>query len=272
LGFRTSLISFKVHRFYMYEANIDNNYIQAHKSETMLHKLSVDTFAPKTYRVKFTTNNDSEWFAIEKKDMTKFLNFLDDLVYNRIKPEVLTGTAFTKNTYKEIKIKKDPRLSGFNGKNVKDNPRIITNEQSQRLARSIKQVQTISAQFDRDAKKRKENDVNKSKLAKDEKYWKDIFMGKTFYDKKMYYGDKGKFPHKKITGVFYHRQVLIEYEAIDEKLKTQSQKDKEGGYITVNEMLDNFKDLKKKNKESYEYYKDLNNFEDDIDYAEIIPR
>ena len=64
LGFRTSLISFKVHRFYIYKKNkLNEGIISAFQAELNLHEIVTNLFKPKAYRMKFKTETESEWFS-----------------------------------------------------------------------------------------------------------------------------------------------------------------------------------------------------------------
>ena len=81
LSFRTSLISFKVHRIYLFEANdFDESKkeafgLSAYMAEQMLHRLIDDTYKPTQVRLKFSNDKKSEWWHVEPKHMNKFLDF-----------------------------------------------------------------------------------------------------------------------------------------------------------------------------------------------------
>jgi hypothetical protein len=66
-GFRTSLISFKVHRFYLYEKDQNiNESAEAHLAEKRLHE-RIGSLYKKATRIKFDSGNFSEWFSIAEK-------------------------------------------------------------------------------------------------------------------------------------------------------------------------------------------------------------
>ena len=108
LGFRTSLISFKVHRIYLFGSNdFDKGEkevfgLSANMAEQMLHKLIDQTFKPKQLRIHFSNGEKSEWFNIKERNMEKFLKFCEEKVQLDTPYPPLYGTEFTAETSKRI--------------------------------------------------------------------------------------------------------------------------------------------------------------------------
>jgi hypothetical protein len=100
LGFKTSLISFDVHRIYTYETDLfgskknKGDSVQAHRAELSLHELITTKFNPRVLRIEFSNGNASEWFDVPEIQLDSFLSFCDDAIYNKIFPNVLSGTYF----------------------------------------------------------------------------------------------------------------------------------------------------------------------------------
>ena len=291
LGFRTSLISFDVFRFYLYENDQYGSKSNrgdpalAHRVEQKLHEIVSNEFKPKTYRIKFSNGNESEWFHIPDQQRSKFLNFCDRVVFNHIHPNVLTGTEFTKSSFKEISIKREPKIVGVTridkkrGVKAKQNPRKIDKD-SERLAMSLKQAKTMDRQLMRQAKAKQDRKDNRKKLAKTVEFWKDVFVKKQkpliFHDKKMFAYDKGKYPNKVITDVIFLNQPVVVYEPLIKNTRrtkiSEAEREDASGFITIHEALDYFPKIKEKYRESYVYFKEKNHYEDEIDYGEIVAR
>ena len=97
---QTALISFKVHRIYLYDLNqqatkgkTDKSETQASKAERTLHMFVKDDFGKNgTVRLKFRSGNESEWFVIPEKEQKKFLEFCDKKIFYDIQPSTIYGT------------------------------------------------------------------------------------------------------------------------------------------------------------------------------------
>merc|ERR1711990_232920 len=80
LSFRTSLISFKVHRVYLFEkSDFDEGKqeafgLNAYNAEQLLHGMVDDKFKPKQVRIKFSNGQNTEWWNIKDNQMAKFLD------------------------------------------------------------------------------------------------------------------------------------------------------------------------------------------------------
>ena len=282
LGFRTSLISFNVHRIYLFGPNdFDKGEkevfgLSANMAEQMLHKLVDQTFKPKQLRIKFSNKEKSEWFNIKDKNMEKFLKFCDEKVQLDIAYPPIYGTEFTAKTSKRIDFPERPMITGVtvNERGVvkkkqqsrETNNKYARNERVRRTA--IKVMKAVQKEKDvRGAKRRQ--------LEKTVPFWEKVFVGKTFTDKKMHPEDRGLFRGQKIIDeVFYvkREQIYVGYAPnIRESAKAGAKEEDvndASGYLTANEALKLFPDLKKKYKTSYDYYVHKNGYEEDGDYTQ----
>ncbi len=75
----------------------------------------------------------------------------------------------------------------------------------------------------------------------------------------MYSKDPGKFPIKKITKVLSRGQsFIVDYEPVTKKKLTKKQKEDESGDIALVEAMHlYFPEIKKNNKASYKYFKEM---------------
>jgi hypothetical protein len=123
-------------------------------------------------RIVFSNGNVSEWFDVDIKLMEKFLKFCDESIFNKIKPNVIDGTYFLKNSSDLIRrveykrnlknipsvhvLKKTVGYKHINGilKRV-DYPRSV-GVSSQRYVYSLSQVSAM-ADHDKRIKERKKN-------------------------------------------------------------------------------------------------------------------
>ena len=100
--FRTVLLHFDVHRIYLFErSDFDPGLkeafgLAARQAEHTLHQLIVQKFKPPQVRINFSNGEASEWFAIDKRLMRKFLKFLDDEVQLSSPEPPVWGTKFTR--------------------------------------------------------------------------------------------------------------------------------------------------------------------------------
>jgi hypothetical protein len=300
LGFRTSLISFNVHRIYTYETDQfgskknKGDSVQAHRAESSLHELITNKYNPKVLRIDFSNGSVSEWFDVPETKVELFLSFCDDAIYNKIFPNVLSGTYFKEKSsglIKEIiKSKTIQSLSTRVTRSGKSNipsilvePKVIglektktglittkinarqVNKHSSKYALSQSQRIAMDDQVNRKKIKDKKNLVEKNLYRKDVQFWKQLFMprnkGLQFFIKEVYIGDDGKFPNKKITNVFLdsNNKFIIKYEPSDMYVNIiKSERYNYSGYLSINEMLDNFPNLKQNNLNSYVYFQRVN--------------
>ena len=300
-GLRTALVSLKLHRIYLYsiynykDGKRNTDAKSAFKAEQMIHDVIEEDFEPKPaiFRIKFRNDTDTEWFHIRKEHMQRFLEFLDDNLFNTISPHCVYGTEFFKNKSRPLEIEVEPQYVGVmydkETKSLKnrDTLRKVAKDM-QENARSLRKRQKDAEIIRRNIDKKEQVMKDRKKYAKNEEFWQKVFMpgddGLEFTTKKkMWFGDTTweRFPDKKIDGVFYdsgERQVIIWYEINPKSLIgrggrvrkiSESVKDNAEGYLTVNEALDEFPKLLSKYRANYNWYKDYNHYIDDIDYEEL---
>ena len=285
LGFRTSLISFKVHRIYLFEASPFDKGVKepkgfnANMAEQLLHRLIDDKFKPPQVRMQFSNGAKTEWWNVKEKQMEKFLDFCDKKVQLDTRIPPIYGTRFTRN--KSYPIKFPHRVMATIGyvdvtgsAKEKKKKRDVNNQfaKSERVRRTtIAVMKAIQADKEMKGAKRRE-------LEKTVPFWKNLLLNKTFTDKKMHPEDKGYFKGKRIIDSVFKpksEQIYVGYGPdIRTAAKTggdkkkQEQIDDASGYLTINETLDYFPALKKKYQASYDYYVKKNKFESDFDYTE----
>ena len=282
LSFRTSLISFKVHRVYLFEkSDFDEGKqeafgLNAYNAEQLLHRMVDDKFKPKQVRIEFSNGQKSEWWHIKDDRMAKLLAFCDTKVQLDTAIPPIFGTGFTKTSGKPIKFPKREAVVGIevdeDGVPQKKKEYRKTNSKH---ARNLRVRRTTAAIV---AKKQEEKDMkqkSKRELEKTVPFGTDLLVGQKFTDKKMHPDDKGLWRgKKKVVDVFKENrhQILVSYEPdIAQRTKDKAKEDdidNASGYLTINETLLNFPDLQKKYQDSYEYYAKKNKFEDDVDYTE----
>ena len=282
LSFRTSLISFLVNRIYLFDGSAfdaskdpDQPFgLNAYVAEQLLHWMIDDKF-PEAKRVKFSNGQPSEWWHVPEKYMAKFLNFLDTKIQLDTPIAPLYGTAFSKDSFKRIQFPKRKQGVGVEivkGKAKRSKVYRITTNQYARNAR----VRNTEIEIEyKKGEKREKSAKERAALAKTVPFWKDVLMGRTFTDKKMYAGDKGLYDgKKKITDIVKEpgKQIMVEYEPNISKRQADraTAKDFDGasGLLTVHETLRYFDKLKRIYKASYDYYASLNKFEEGYEYDE----
>ena len=124
MDMRTFLISFKVHRLYLYERfqlagdkkRREDSATYAYKAEQQLHNAVEHHFKPEKVRVSFPGSiagqeSFSEWFIVEDED--EFLQFLDKTVYLDVGVPPMYGSAFTATTRRKIPLRPNARGVGF---------------------------------------------------------------------------------------------------------------------------------------------------------------
>ena len=285
LSFRTSLISFKVHRIYLFTASAfdagkkEPFGINARNAEQLLHRLIDDKFKPNQVRLKFSNGVKTEWWNVKEKQMEKFLEFCDTKVQLDTRIPPIYGTRFTRN--KTYPIKFPYRTMGVGvyvdekgvpkakQKYRKTNNQFAKNERVRRTTLAV--MKAIKAEKEIKGAERRN-------LEKTVKFWEGVFLAKKFTDKKMHPEDKGLWGGRKIVDSVWRQkgeQIYIGYAPdIRKAAKTggdsskQEQIDNASGYLTVNEALAEFPALKRKYKASYDHFVKKNSFQEDADYTE----
>ena len=136
-------------------------------------------------------------------------------------------------------------------------------------------VRQTRLELDRiDKKMKKTKAEERAKLARPLEFWRKLLVGKRFTDRAIFTGDMGHFEGKKIITNVYKppaKTYIVEYAADltdDERANTTQRKLREAeGTITINETLDYFPDLKRRYKQSYDYFVFANGFEKGRDYS-----
>ena len=285
LSFRTSLISFKVHRIYLFTASEfdqgkkEPSGLNANNAELLLHRLIDAKFKPTQVRLQFTNGVKTEWWNVKEKQMEKFLEFCDKKIQLDTRIPPIYGTRFTRN--KSYPIKFPNRTMGVgiyvDEKGVpkakqnyrKTNNKFAKNERVRRTTLAV--MKAIKAEKQIKGAERRE-------LEKTVKFWEGVFLAKKFTDKKMHPEDKGLWGGRKIVDSVWRQkgeQIYIGYAPdIRKAAKTggdsskQEQIDNASGYLTVNEALAQFPALKRKYKASYDHFVKKNSFQEDADYTE----
>ena len=282
LSFRTSLISFKVHRVYLFEkSDFDEGKqeafgLNAYNAEQLLHGMVDDKFKPKQVRIKFSNGQNTEWWNIKDNQMTKFLDFCDKKVQLDTAIPPIFGTAFSKTSTKKINFSQREKIVGIQvdeeGVPEKKKKYRKTNNQ---FARNLRVRRTGAAIVAQKKQEKEMKQKSKRELEKTVPFWTDVLVGKKFVDKKTHPDDKGLWRGKKvIVDIFKEarQQILVSFEPDIAKRTKDKAKDDDldnaSGYLTINETLLYFPDLQKKYQDSYEYYAKKNKFEDEVDYTE----
>ena len=285
LSFRTSLISFKVHRIYLFTASEfdqgkkEPSGLNANNAELLLHRLIDAKFKPTQVRLQFTNGVKTEWWNVKEKQMEKFLEFCDKKIQLDTRIPPIYGTRFTRN--KSYPIKFPNRTMGVGiyvdekgvpkakQKYRKTNNQYAKNERVRRPTLAV--MKAIKAEKEIKGAERRE-------MEKTVKFWEGVFLAKKFTDKKMHPEDKGLWGGRKIVDSVWRQkgeQIYIGYAPdIRKAAKTggdsskQEQIDNASGYLTVNEALAQFPALKRKYKASYDHFVKKNSFQEDADYTE----
>lgn len=274
-GFKTSLISFKVHRLYLYDS-FDTNLksARAYQAEQRLHEAIETHYKPDRVRIKFRghasitdLDPNTEWFAIPKDKMNEFLKWLDDQVFYEINPVAVYGTAFTKNTSSPVVI--DKARSAAAEMTVD-----VVSSRTRTKKGLLTQLQNKTAHSDRQersqvaAKERRKNELKehadlKKTLKRDPAFFQKLFVKQRFKDPDL---DGEKWQDKIITDADYFEQpdgkkyqnIRVLYEPAprprNKKPLTEREKDKYGGVLTIPEIFFYFPKLKKKHEDIYEWY------------------
>ena len=298
---KTSLISFKVHRIYLYtDGGASTLKGKAYDAEQNLHRLVVDTYNPPSVRITFDQKGTdrekprpTEWFWVKngKRGLEKMLKWMDEQIFNNMPYPAIHGTRFTgdgPNDYQYILPDVEYPDRGQQMTRFEINPESGTVKERRDLARTSKSVHAKrkgqkEMQLDRIEKDRVRKEKEKAikaegrRLAKTQAEWSKIFKGQKFYDKNMgvdNYGrkDDGKYPNKKVTKVSsWKRGMYLVHYTIDTipRLLAKIPEDDlkfHTDEIPLHEAFDlkDFAHLKKKYKVNYEYFKDKFNYDPNV--------
>ena len=278
VGFRTSVLAFAVHRIYLFGRSQLSRDRSDKQEEFSLKAYDFEQAAQRHTefhlgfkRIKFSNDQKSEWFVIPKTQEERFLSEIDKFAFQITKHTPLAGTKFSRNSAQPITLDPVQRSTGV-GYDTEGN---LTQRRSSRISNSDFANSLIQRRSDEQQRQFILEEKNLNRAEKLEKmktvpFWKKLFVGKTFFDKVMYSGDKGKFPNKIIYDVAEVKignnwQPVVLYKANVSKTRsskvkiTVEEEEEASGYLTVNEMIDlYFKDLKVKYKDSFEYFQKLN--------------
>lgn len=231
-GFRTTLISFKLHRLYQFdERDTDKDRGSALATEQELHKMVVNEFNPPAIRITFDNtkmdgrkDRPTEWFWIKygDKGMKKILKWIDEQVYTTTNFEPIWATRFTGNPtqenyeYENIKPEEEypdrpPKITSFEvvSGTVQEKNELSRTSEAVTAKRKTQRQATINR-----AERQKQLQARNAEILKQEKelektkeFWLQVFkkMGRKFYDKNMGARDgredDGKYPNKIVTAV-----------------------------------------------------------------------
>ena len=193
LSFRTSLLSFLVHRIYLFDdSDIDPSQdpdqpfgLNAYLAEQLLH-FQIDDKFPQAKRIKFANGLPSEWFHVPDKHMPAFTKFLDTKVQLDSPIAPAYGTAFSRDSFKRIQFPQRKQGVGVEIVGGRAQRRKVYRITQNRYARNARVRNT---QIEIEYKKNEAKELNakeRKALAKSVEFWEKVLVGKTFTDKKMY--------------------------------------------------------------------------------------
>ena len=284
-SFKTALITFRVHRIYLFgpsdfDAGVKEPLGEnARRAEQLLHFMIDNKFKPEQVRITFSTEQTSEWWEIKQRQLDKFLSFCDKVVENDTFSPPLYGTAFSSRAAEEIEFtsRPDSKVGSYWTKKgefrLKDTARTTKNkygstEQSVNTALMV--IQALKEQKKLTQKKTKE-------FTKNVTYWRNLLVGKKFSTKeKMFHGDKKHFAKNGTTTyVVTDVEFLVAYEPDVRQARkynkdgsVSQQFENAQGMLTINETLDEFPKVKKQHMDSWNYYVWFNGYDEDEDYTE----
>ena len=290
LNFRTTLVSYNLHRIYLFTAN-DNDAnddepmgLSAFNAEQTLHKLVDNKFKPKQLRITFPNGRDTEWWDVKEKMMEKFLKFIDTRIVLDTEIPPVWGTGFTESG--KIFPVKFPVRPAYTGVRV-DNGQLVRRQSSRqtnnKYSRNLR-VRKTREFLDMTKKQFKElNSQQRKEMLKSEEFWEAILVGKKFIDPKMDSDDDGQYPNKIITGVIdgkkvykndrarYKKQFFVQFEPdltpSQEQMITQKEFTNAEGELTINEALEYLDDIRNRYSDSYDFYVAMNKFDKNFDYT-----
>ena len=289
-SFRTTLISFKVHRIYLFSKN-QTGRGAAHDAEQQLHKALDRDFNAKSVRMMHSDDKmATEWWKVEPKDVKAFLDFCDYVMREEVNVPPAYATKFLRTDAKVLKFEKPPdnRVRYVNGKAVElsasesrktNSPHVRGKKKREReVAERAERAYKVSRE-QKDIEKHPELETTKKSVA----FWKDVLVGEKFQDKQMYDDDPAYFDGKKIiTDVVYKRgsskdekgktvysfyQPFVVYEPVTITKRHTYQIDDASGFMNIPEVLNlYFPELKKKYKKGYDMWRKKNQYNEKFDY------
>ena len=213
-NFRTTLVSFNLHRIYLFTGNDfdanDNEPMgkSALNAEQLLHTIVDNKFKPKQLRITFPSGFPSEWWDVKEKYMDKFLKFIDTRIMLDTEQPPVWGSGFDKSgKIFPIKFPVRPMYTGVQDKGGQLVRRQSSRQTNNPYSRNLRVRQTRQY-LDMTKKQFKEINAQKRKeMLKSEEFWEALFVGKKFVDPQMDPEDDGRYPNKIITGVIDGRKV-----------------------------------------------------------------
>ena len=290
LNFRTTLVSYNLHRIYLFTAN-DNDAnddepmgLSAYNAEQTIHKLIDNKFKPKQLRIQFPNGGKSEWWDVKEKMMDKFLKFIDTRIMLDTEIPPVWGTGFTEGgKIFPIKFPVRPLYTGVRvdeGQLVRRQSSRQTNNKYSRNLRVRKTRQFL------DMTKKQFREINRQQrkeMLKSEEFWEAMLVGKKFVDPKMDSNDDGRYPNKVITAVIdgkkvyknsresFKKQFFVQFEPdltpSQERAITQKEFENAEGEMTVNEALEYLDEIRNRHIDSYDFYVAMNKYDKNFDYT-----
>jgi len=297
-GFRTTLISFKLHRLLLFDSrDTELEKGSAHEVEKQLHKMVTDKFNPPAIRITFDNetmdgvrDRPTEWFWVKNGDkgLKKMLDWIDKQLYYNTQFEPTFATRFhgnpePNNTNAES-IKPDeeypnrpPKLTSF----VVTRGTVRERNEISRTSNAVEAKRKTQRQTEQDDKKAKKLleqrkitiREEEKKIERNAKFWKKVFVGRTFTDKNMGVRDgvkdDGKYPNYIINDVSKPRArlestpqniFLVHYEpdVTRQQLRKMTPEEIEfrTDYIALHEAMDltSLADIKTKYKKEYDHF------------------
>jgi hypothetical protein len=276
-GLKTGLISFKVHRLYLYDSfDTNTKSTRAFKAEQQLHSAIEEHYKPDRVRVKFRghasvkdLDPNTEWFAIPKDKMEDFLKWLDDQVFYEISPVAVYGTAFSARASNPVQIDKEKSAAaGMTLDVVAGRTRakrgVLTQLQS-KYAKSERQANAEVAAKERRKNELEEHAKLRASLRKTPEFFQKMLVKQRFNDPDL---DGERWADKVITDVDYfetpdnkrYPNMRVIYEPAPrkrgDKQLTERELDKYGGVLTIPEALHYLPKLVKKYKlkDTFDWY------------------
>ena len=274
-GFKTSLISFKVHRLYLY-GSFDTNLksARAYQAEQRLHEAIETHYKPERVRIKFRghasitdLDPNTEWFSIPKDKMDEFLKWLDEQAFYEINPVAVYGTSFTKTTSSPIPFDKERSAAAevmldVISSRTRTKKGLLTQHQN-KTAHVPRQIMAQAASKKRRSIVLKEHAALEKTLKRDPSFFQAMLVKQRFRDPDL---DGDKWQDKVITDAdlfdtpsgerYKHIRVLYEPapRGRGEKPLTTREKDKYGGVLSIPETLFYFPKIKKKYEDIFDWY------------------
>jgi hypothetical protein len=283
ISMRTFLVSFKVHRLYLFERfqlpgqkkGADSS-TYAYLAEQQLHASIEAKYAPEKVRVSFPGSvegfdSQSEWFIVPTKREKAFLNFLDQTVYKDVGVPPIYGSKFVENMRTRINIKPNARGVGFEkiGTTTAKKKKTFRKSESV-LARSDRSHRAAGVMALRARQQKKNKAQERARLKKTKPFWEKVFVGKTFKDPDLGAGTL-KFTElrqiRDLADFATQPQLVVLYESAGRRTRSSSNETSEG-YLTINESLDALGPaVIEKHKDSHAWYRRLNGYDESVVYG-----